>query len=146
MREAELKRWIAHTPLTDPTYLPDDDLRILNIISWKNISQDDIFGGGRSGKKFYPTPPAFSSAHMIPNNANPVYILCKGFFTSMRPGAGSLLLNINPVTTAFYPAVRLQDWMIARWPGADGIPPANGLHELEGLRVTFEGDPLIPPK
>ena len=72
---------------------------------------------------------------------SPTYVVHKGFFSSIHPGRESLLLNVNPATTAFYPPIILQDWIRARWPFAAQLPRPNPIDwtELKLLRVTFEG-------
>ncbi|KAF4633533.1 hypothetical protein G7Y89_g4586 [Cudoniella acicularis] len=57
--------------------------------------------------------------------------------------AWSILLNVNSTTSAFYPAVNLQKWIQDRCNGALKYEVKK---ELEGLRVTFEGDNKYPRK
>jgi hypothetical protein len=118
-------------------YLPDQEVRNLNVLSWNHISDDRTFIGGRSGKKFY----AGLFRDSRPLGAGTTYVVNRGIFSSMRLGRESLLLNINPTTTAFFPSIILQDWINARWPGAQHLPMPHGieLRELINLRVTFAG-------
>lgn len=125
-------------PQSYPSYLPDEDLKILNAVSWRNINDSLHFGGGRVGKKFYPGP--FPDAIRLAKNSPLVYAISTGFFTSMRPGTNSILLNANPTTSAFSPSVVLQDWIDARWGLTNGVPPDGEQHELKQVRVTFQGD------
>lgn len=122
-------------------YRPEKDLHTLNIISWTNINNLNSFGGGLHGKKFYPED--FSRASPL-GNADSPYLVSRGFFTSMRPGARGLLLNVNPTTSAFFSdRITLQEWIVARG-GTDshGNPVASVQEELMGRRVTFWKDPL----
>ena len=103
---------------TAAQYHSDDDIRILNMISWKNINHPLFFGGGIVKKKFYPDP--FSSAVPMykPGETTPVYVVTRGYFSSIRPGVGPvgaqrsgakapeddrLFLNVNPTTLIFFP-------------------------------------------
>lgn len=123
-------------------YLPDDDIRALNIVSWKKIN-DSGWKGGRVGNKFYPNdlweqelaenvrqlslPNAKVKRNM---NVGP-YWLATGFFTSIRPGESSILLNVNVTTSAFYAKVTVQEWIKLR--GGSG-------NELLGRKVQFSCD------
>jgi hypothetical protein len=104
------------------------------------------------GKKFYVDHQA-NSAGQIFNSASqdqPRKAICdvkRGFFSSMRPGNGSLLLNVNPATTAFFPPLNLHEWISRR--SADvqhGLSLANIWNELKNLRVTFSGDEIDKPR
>lgn len=133
-------------------YLPLEDLRILNLISWETINSPS-FKGGRVGKKFYP----HSNPRRIVNQSNTkftlpqhyVYDVNMGFFTSMRPGHGSILLNVNTTTTAFFPfKMKLQTWLNARWGHSSsytGVAPRTGKMEIKGVQVTFDLD-KVPRK
>jgi len=59
----------------------------------------------------------------------------------MRLGDGSLLLNVNVTTSAFFPSINLQDWIKRRW--IENIPPKKSRHELIGVGVTYRGDLAI---
>lgn len=122
-------------------YHPEKDLHTLNIISWTNINNLNTFNGGLRGRKFYPED--FSQAIPLGSPGSP-YLVSRGFFTSMRPGAKELLLNVNPTTSAFLnDRIALQQWIMARG-GTDshGNPIASVQDELMGRRVTFSKDPL----
>jgi hypothetical protein len=134
---AELLAFLKSSPGGPFTYHPDQDLRALNIISWSNINDSTLFEGGRVGKKFYLD--SFNRNVFPENNGAVVYTASKRFFTSMRPGQESILLNVNLTMSAFYPKIMLDQWINARWPGFT-LPPENGEHELKGLRVIFAGD------
>jgi len=139
-------------------YHSDDDIRILNMISWKNINNLLFFGGGIVKKTFYPDP--FSSAVPMykPGETTPVYVVTRGYFSSIRPGVGPvgaqrsgakapeddrLFLNVKPTTLTFFPSVKLQDWLKVRGSlGSDGDPEFETQEEIIGHRVTFNGDPL----
>ena len=57
----------------------------------------------------------------------------------MRPGTNSLLLNINPTTTAFFPATNLLQWLKRRgFPDTYNLKAAS--QELRNVRVTYTGD------
>jgi hypothetical protein len=61
----------------------------------------------------------------------------KGFFTSIRPGQGSILLNINTTTSAFYASINLETWMRLYWKNAD--PDEVEFRKvLKDVRVTFD--------
>lgn len=139
----------------------NEDYRALNIIIWR-----DIYRAGniiRIGNKFFPLnnpqlcqrlDRQFNITH--PNGQQQsvtrhIYDARTGYFTSVRPGQGQLLLNINATCSAFFPAavnarpLNLQEWIHDRWAGA-GIPPADESKELKGVKVTFNLDPLPRPK
>ncbi|TGO35542.1 hypothetical protein BHYA_0154g00040 [Botrytis hyacinthi] len=133
-------------------YLPLEDLRTLNLISWKIIDSSS-FKGGRVGKNLYPhcnprrVVNQSNTSSMLPRHY--VYDLHMGFFTSMRPGHGSILLNLNTTTTAFFPfKMKLQTWLDARWGHSSsytGVAPRTGKMEIKGLQVTFDLD-KVPRK
>lgn len=129
-------------------YLPDEDLRILNLITWKDINSPG-FRGARFGKKFFPTKQHPKDEGVLtPSKKNPnvVYELKTGFFSSARPAHGKLLLTINTAMSAFYPAMNLQEWINMRWndfPNQIHRPDSEQAKELKGVRVTFEGDDLL---
>ena len=116
-------------------YHPDQEIRNLNVLSWYHINNDRTFIGGRSGKKFYSGQ--FQGGSVLDG----LYFVHRGIFSSMRPGRDSLLLNINPATTAFFQAINLQVWINNRWPAAPHLPrPHNeDWKELKDVRVTFQG-------
>jgi len=131
-------------------YLPDEDLKILNILSWKHIlDRAAPLGRVRTvGKKFYPEWNPDATLSLDPRNAREVvYNVRNGFFSSMRPGAGSLLLNVNSTSTAFYPAMNLQTWINRREGRPSGpfnpcfLPSGPVRRELRNIKVTFEGTP-----
>lgn len=131
------------------TFPPEEHFKALNIISWRHINSP-AWTAGRVGNKFYPDHVDLrADLHRDERqtiNGRPMWVKIKvyeartGFFTSMRPGDGSLLLNVNTATSAFFPTWDLQAFIEARW-GA-GIPPLRERTrgELIGLRVTFDGD------
>jgi hypothetical protein len=67
-----------------------------------------------------------------------VYLIRSGFFTSMRAGRGSVYLNVNNTTTAFFFPVTLDKWMMNRWK-MTSPPPDRFQKELKGLKVIFTG-------
>lgn len=69
----------------------------------------------------------------------------RGFFSSMRPGNGSLLLNVNPTTTAFFPPENLHKW-INRRRVESALSVDSIWKELKDLRVTFSGDAIDKPR
>lgn len=71
-----------------------------------------------------------------------LYVARIGFSSSIRPGDGSLLLNVNPVTSAFYPTDwSLHKWIWQRWTSLSDPEENKKMHkELKGLKVIFKGD------
>ncbi|KAF7928120.1 uncharacterized protein EAE97_009918 [Botrytis byssoidea] len=141
---AELRRFVNRVPERDMTYHPGEDLKSLNIISWQMIFPD-TFRGGRLGNKFYPESAPYSTVNNTQKRQRPLWDLCDGFFSSMRPGDGRLLLNLNCTTSAFFHQCLLEDWISAKF----GLPlpnSANVIRELRGVKVTFKGDPKTPKK
>ncbi|KAF5873532.1 putative piwi-domain-containing protein [Botrytis fragariae] len=137
----------THVSSSDSLFLPDADLRMLNIISWFRINGYDpqntpFFDGFRVGNRFYPTVGGVIPDHRIPSVNETIFLIRAGFFTSMRPAIGSVLLNVNTVTSAFFPPEILSNWIRLRW--GQEIPPVNEQTDLIGLRVTFSGDGPIP--
>ncbi|KAF7911733.1 uncharacterized protein EAE98_011848 [Botrytis deweyae] len=140
---AELQRFVNRDPARNPNYNPGEDLKSLNIISWQRIHLS-TFQGGRLGNKFYPdsmgnhnvdvVPPGFSPE----SQKYPLWNLRSGFFSSMRPGSGCLLLNVNCTTSAFFPDIILENWIYAKF--GNGIQPTDVLRMLRGVKVTFIGD------
>jgi hypothetical protein len=150
-RDSLKKYCNGKVPTRPKDYFPDNDIRILNMISWSLVN-DASFDGGRVGKKFYPTQqdPRYSGGCPVKktpgHGQRPVvlYDIKTGFFSSMRPSHNDLLLNVNSTTSAFYPPWNLQEWINKRWPSnkaGPSIPPDDG-KALKGLRVIFEGDNL----
>ncbi|KAH8597341.1 hypothetical protein B0O99DRAFT_685251 [Bisporella sp. PMI_857] len=84
-------------------YYSDEELKALNMISWKFITGSG-FAGGRHGNRTYP-------AQQSKPDMDSAYQICDGFFTSMRFGQGAVLLNINTVNSAFYPPTLLSTWI-----------------------------------
>jgi len=123
-------------------YHPDQDLQALNIISWHGINAP-AWGGTRVGKMFF--PPDGPSQTIPAGGTGVIYDLKTGFFTSMRPADGQLLLNVSTTTSAFNlgdqeNSILLQHWIECRWNLRNGNLPSNGLEdfsELKGLKVTF---------
>jgi len=109
-----------------------DVLKSLNIISWKTINGEG-FQGGRIGNRFYPLSMVDSNEA---KRETPLYRIRDGFFSSMRPGDGSLLLNVNTVTSAFFSPINLQTWMKKQW----SAQPDNKVFrsKLKNVRVTFD--------
>jgi eukaryotic translation initiation factor 2C len=103
-------------------YHPDEDLKSLNLLSWARINYND-FNGAHIGKKFYPSEDSLNALlHRSVYNKQErrnysidVYEARTGFFSSMRPGNGSLLLNVNVTTSAFFPPINLQDFINKRY-------------------------------
>ncbi|KUJ21352.1 uncharacterized protein LY89DRAFT_432472 [Mollisia scopiformis] len=142
--KVDLPRLIAHVTADsnnlDQDYLPDADLRSLNIVSWYQLHRTAEFNGGIVGKKFYPAnqDENHSANVKTADKTSNIFLLRAGFFTSVRPGQGSLLLNVNTTTSAFFPSIVLSRWMQCRWPRGTTFAPE--LRVLKGVRVTFEGD------
>lgn len=166
LNKAGLEKYVDPSDDREPNYYPEEDLRILNLISWKNINvREPKWRGGLVGNTFFPETQVKGSSLELPYSLTPaagakqlkdwksdpekfiqanaqkpkVYLVKTGFFTSVRPGNGSVLLNVNASTSVFYPEITLQDWMRRRCPGK-GAFPRHVLKELLTLKVTFEGD------
>ncbi|CAG8982772.1 hypothetical protein HYALB_00001053 [Hymenoscyphus albidus] len=121
----------------DPNYVPDDDLRHLNIIIRKFVEEADV-KVGRVGNKFYPNYQHRAYSDVSHNSA---LWIKSGYFSSMRPGEGSLIMGINSTTSAFYAPTTLQNWIEQRHSSSHYGEPLPGWvkNELKGLRVKFEG-------
>ncbi|TGO08682.1 hypothetical protein BTUL_0196g00060 [Botrytis tulipae] len=137
----------THLSSINSSFVPDADLRMLNIISWFRINgynpqNGPIFDGFRVGNKFYPSVGGVIPFHTVPLRRTPIFLIRAGFYTSMRPAIGSVLLNVNTVTSAFFPPEVLSTWIRLRW--EQEIPPVNEQNDLIGLRVTFSGDGANP--
>ncbi|KAF7897184.1 hypothetical protein EAF00_005412 [Botryotinia globosa] len=137
----------THLSSSNSSFVPDADLRMLNIISWFRINGYNpqnvpIFDGFRVGNRFYPSVGGVIPSHTVPLRRTPVFLIRTGFYTSMRPAIGSVLLNVNTVTSAFFPPEVLSTWIRLRW--EQEIPPVNEQNDLIGLRVTFNGDGANP--
>lgn len=169
----DLLTQLVSQPAAANGYLPDEELKALNIVSWRSIFKD-TFAGGRVGKKFFPDTP-FSDARYDSkkdqklvvlrnhggNRGDVVYYAIAGYFTSMRPGIGSVFLNVNATTSAFFPwpiprssnnpntlseGISLQTWLERRFPGRGVAAFHRSAQELRNVRVYFEGDPLKKPR
>lgn len=144
----KLSQYISTIGSRPDNYLPDEDLRILNLIVWKDINMWN-FPGGRIGKKFFPGKQDRNHEDRIfldwKDSSTYLYDLKTGFFSSVRPSHGQLLLNVNTAMSAFLAPTNLQTWINSRWELEDGekLPSGRKLKELAGIRVTFEGDALI---
>ncbi|KAJ8061921.1 hypothetical protein OCU04_009709 [Sclerotinia nivalis] len=120
-------------------YLPNEDLKAPNIISWKNINSS-TFNGGRRGNKFYPAD-ILDSGQESQKNDRP-YMIRQGFFSSVRPGQDSVLLNVNTSTSAFYSPILLSRWIELQW-RKHRLDPTNEndrrkfQSKLKGVRVVF---------
>jgi len=113
-------------------FLPnvEAELKALNIISWKRINNPNLFSGGLNGKKFYPEELVTAEE----SKTDHLYFIRKGFFSSMRPGENSILLNVNPATSAFYAPIALKQWVNLKWRSK---PSANQFQKvLRGVKVT----------
>lgn len=113
-----------------------DVLKSLNIISWKNINKPD-FEGGRVGNRFYPRE---RKGKMKAVTTPDLYQIRDGFLSSMRPGSGSLLLNVNTVTSAFFSPMNLQDWIEKCWAKEtlEGNLVKYFRSKFKGIRVTLD--------
>ncbi|TGO08888.1 hypothetical protein BTUL_0187g00070 [Botrytis tulipae] len=131
-----------NTPLNHP----EEELKFLNMISWKKVNSPQ-YEGGRVGKKFYPhsfvaddkewmsqkrmkeqKDPTLSFKDEVP-----LYQIHRGFFSSMRPGQGSVLLNVNVTTSAFFSPINLAKWIesnLNAWGDSERL--------LKGVRVVFD--------
>lgn len=141
MKVSDLKNLAKHSPNRDISYLPDEDVRALNIISWARIN-DKAWTGGRVGKKFdlaNGDVGLFKKRNNFEIGEPTVYQVRSGFFSFMRPGHGSLLLNVNIATSAFFPSENLLTWIRRRW--NTEIPSQRERHELIGVSVVRLNDP-----
>ncbi|TVY84813.1 Protein argonaute 1B [Lachnellula suecica] len=126
-----------HVSNKDKSFLdkPEEELNALNIISWKNINGMN-FRGGRVGNKFYPEDLVSRDEERVKMGAKHIYLIRHGFFSSMRPGQNSILLNVNTATSAFYAHINLQVWMNRCWSGSH--PSDRDFRQkLNGVRVTL---------
>ncbi|KAF7857920.1 hypothetical protein EAF04_009277 [Stromatinia cepivora] len=135
----ELVKHCSYPSESAAGYFPNEDLKALNIISWKNINSS-IFNGGRRGNKFYPAE-ILDSGQESQKNDRP-YMIRKGFFSSVRPGQDSVLLNVNTTTSAFYSPILLSRWIELQWK-KHRLDPTNEndrrkfQSKLKGVRVVF---------
>ena len=139
VRLAKLKDHVtSKVDKLDRQYDPTQDLQSLNILTWSLINSPN-WRGGRVGKKFYPAYPMGDRSEKDlkweSDDDDPVLLIRTGFFSSMRPGDGSLLLNVNTTTSAFYPDMQLSTYIQNNFRG-----PKEASDELKGLRVTFEAE------
>lgn len=118
-------------------YFPDEDLKILNILSWQHIHNDPQQFKS-VGEKIYPV--ANNNPRNLTSGSQNVYIMRHGFFPSVRPGDTSLLLNVNTTTTAFYSPITLQAWIDRRLGRINARPTLKLQSELRNLKVTFDPD------
>jgi hypothetical protein len=123
---------------TAVTYDPSSDLNAFNIILWKEVNKPDSIGrpgfrGGRVGNRFYPTS---TQVETPAQQSRKCYLIRGGFSTSVRPADGSILLNVNTVTSAFYSPINLQTWMQMQW---SSHPKSKDFRAaLKGVKVTFD--------
>ncbi|KAM0125610.1 hypothetical protein ACHAO1_010533 [Botrytis cinerea] len=129
---------------------PEDELKFLNIISWKKVNSPQ-YEGGRVGKKFYPhsfvaDDEEWMSKQRVKraeqgdillifkdDDKAPLYQIHRGFFSSMRPGKGSIFLNVNVTTSAFFSPINL-----AKWIESNPIAWGDSERLLKGVRVVFD--------
>lgn len=160
LRLDDLTNYVDPSKERTSGYFPDEDLRILNLISGAGINKTN-FAGARVGNKFFPDVQAKDASLDLPYSRDAadgamqlknmlkssdglttkhgpkVYLVKTGFFSSVRPGSNSILLNVNATTSVFYPEMNLQQWIKLRCP--QSLTKAVR-KELVGLRVTFDGD------
>lgn len=140
---------------------PDEDLKALNILSWKFIYESASFG--RVGNKFYPMDPKYLTGgengsdaqdFNVEQETGPIYQIRTGFFSSMRPAVGQLLLNVNATATAFFSCITVETW-IHNYLGRSQLTSAIAddfarrkwkKSGLKGLKVIFKYDRVNPPK
>ncbi|KAI9646022.1 hypothetical protein NHQ30_005460 [Ciborinia camelliae] len=137
----------THVNSDTSSFVPDAKLRMMNIMSWFNINgynaqNAPLFDGFRVGKRFYPPVGGIITEAQVPKSGQPIFHVRTGFFTSMRPGIGSVLLNVNTATSAFFPPEILHNWITKRF--GCNIPPDEYKCDLKALRVTFIGDVANP--
>lgn len=113
----------------------NEELKVLNVIALRNVYDKD-YTGNVIGNKFYPESYAARKAKGEVND-NELYYINSGFFSSMRPGTGSILLNVNTVTSAFYVPKNLQVWISQYWKGT--TPNSRNFQStLKGVQVTLK--------
>lgn len=139
---AKLKQYIDPAQPLDVNYLPAEDLRMLNMLSCKHILDRREPGGMivRVGKKFYPLEADLDTSNLNingPGDKIPACIVRRGFFSSMRPANGRLVLNVNATATGFCPNIKLQDYINSR---STPIPSASLGREMRELKVIFSAD------
>ncbi|KAH7314219.1 Piwi domain-containing protein [Rhexocercosporidium sp. MPI-PUGE-AT-0058] len=134
----DVKGLLKHVDGKDDEYVSVDQLRALNIISWKRIN-DHSFNGGLVGKKFYPAS-LLNIQEEKANLASPEkpFMIRKGFYSSMRPGVGSVLLNVNTTTSAFFAPIKLSTWIKLCWKNEGPAQVCPKFRSFcKNLRVTF---------
>ncbi|CAG8983837.1 hypothetical protein HYALB_00005475 [Hymenoscyphus albidus] len=92
-----------------------ETLNAMNIISWKQV-YDPTFRGGIAGRRFYPRNGNCEDEAQAMRNGE-VFLIRRGYSTSMRPGAGSVYLNVHTCASAFYSPMLLSDWIQHKWGG-----------------------------
>jgi hypothetical protein len=130
--EVNLKGLKGHVEKRSELEYLTDILKSLNIISWQIINHQN-FQGGRVGNRFYPQKLVDENEA---KNGALLYRIRDGYFSSMRPGDGSLLLNVNSVTSAFFSPINLQIWIKECW-GKEQPHEKEFKSKLKGIRVTF---------
>jgi hypothetical protein len=89
VKVSDLENVAKHTPNRDTSYLPDEDVRALNIISWARIN-DKAWTGGRVGKRFYLADGdvgLFKKRNNFEIGEQTVYQVRSGFFSSIHRGS-----------------------------------------------------------
>ncbi|TEY53574.1 hypothetical protein BOTCAL_0244g00010 [Botryotinia calthae] len=137
----------THVSSINSSFVPDAELRKMNIISWLRINGYNtqnaaIFDGFCARNRFYPAVGDVIPYHQVPLHGDPIFLIRTGFYTSMRPAIGSVLLNVNTVTSAFFPVGILSSWIKLRW--EQTVPPVSEQNDLIGLRVNFIGEGMSP--
>ncbi|CAG8960888.1 hypothetical protein HYFRA_00002425 [Hymenoscyphus fraxineus] len=126
----ELNRHISKKDGGVPSSATVIALNTLNVIFGNCVNKPD-FDGARAGKRFYPPIPG-----------NPIqtksgcYLIHRGFFSSVRPGTGSLYLNVSTTTSAFFREMNLLAWMTMKW--GNRYNEAKFRRELNNVRVKCD--------
>ncbi|CAG8983834.1 hypothetical protein HYALB_00005472 [Hymenoscyphus albidus] len=126
----ELNRHIYKKDGGVPTSATAIALNALNIIFGNCVNKPD-FDGARAGKRFYPPIPGNPT-----QTKSGCYLIHRGFFSSVRPGTGSLYLNVSTTTSAFFKEMNLLEWMKMKW--GNRYNEAKFRRELNNVRVKCD--------
>ncbi|KAL3421178.1 piwi domain-containing protein [Phlyctema vagabunda] len=104
------------------------------------ITLRDLRSGGKTPLNGALIGNRFFLRHMQETITIPaVYAIRTGFATSVRPATKGVLLNVHPITSAFYLPMKLDVWMSLFWP--NGSPSSSEFaSRLRGVKVTFEAE------
>ncbi|KAK3711193.1 hypothetical protein LTR37_009786 [Vermiconidia calcicola] len=93
---------------TNESYMDTGAAEAINIVIARSISTHaDIFQAGK--KRFYYRPGWTSLEGAVPESAGLMAI--RGYYASIKPAMGSVLLNVNTVTSVFYQPKPLTEYL-----------------------------------